>query len=126
MAKRKAEFISKDELTNATARCEASPTTVATNCRDEGHGGKTTGKEADTRRVSGSETFIQSETGVRVPLEVLPTGPHVAIAETTASVHKRPALEPPVTPTEDEEVSKLEEALEAFWSLLLEAGYEPC
>ena len=102
MAKRKAELISKDELTDAIAMCEASPAIATTNCRVEGCEGKVTGEEA------------------------LPTGSHVAIVEASVSVHNRPALEPPVTLAENEEVSELEEALEAFWSLLLDAGYEPC
>ena len=108
------------------AKHEASPTTVTTDCQNEGCEYEITGKEVDTRRVSGSDTSTQSEAGARVPLEALPTGSHMALVDTTERVHNRHTTELPETPAEDEEVSELEEALGAFWSLLLQAGYEPC
>ena len=122
MAKTTAESISKEEPSTSTTECKIGPSTITTNCWTKTHKGEAAVTRVDTRRVLGSGNITQVEAKKGVANEALPRGFHVVPVDVQVPVHTRVASASPVPMTETEEVDRREEALEAFWSLLLEAG----
>ena len=129
MAKRKAESISTEEPSIHTPKCEIAPSIVPVNRPDEDSEVEVAIARSDTCRVpesrevtpGGAETVGAN----KAPL----TGLHVAFANSTLHVHTRGVPASTVVVTEAEVTTgqrETLEALEAFWALLLEAGYKPC
>lgn len=129
MAKRKAEFISTEDSQLPTLRCESDPHTAVTSCPNRHPKVEAEAIEADTRRVSdhGGPNQVRIDTGGTSG--ALPIGCHVALADESLPAHTLDASPSTVPAPATEYTAAQQEtlaALEAFWSLLLEARYEPC
>ena len=129
MAKRKAESISTEEPGIPTPKCEIVPSTVPVNRPDENSEVGIAAARSDNRRVSDSGEVTQGGAKTVGANGALLSGLHVADADDTLHVHTLGVPAPTAVVTEAKGTTGHKatlEALEAFWTLLLEAGYEPC
>ena len=125
MTKRKAEYIAPEKPKVHTLKCKIGTSSGVANYPDRHSKVARTASKPDNRRAlhSGEVSQVGAETvGTN---DTLPTSLHVTPADCIMTGHTRSAPVPTTTGHETEYTTKQREtweALEAFWTLLLEAG----
>ena len=129
MTKRKAEYIAPEKPKVHTLKCKIGTSSGVANYPDLHSEVERTASKPDNRRALHSEEVNQVGAETVGTSDTSTTSLHVTPANCILTGHTRSAPIPMITGPETEyttEQRETLEALEAFWTLLLEAEYEPC